>query len=194
MLGAIAPAGSSLIEIQKRNAGAAMGCVRIVDIRLLSKEDEMSYRRARMLGKLSLGIAVLAASLMTWAAPASAQFSVEWVQLGGNFRVAATRAGSPNSPLCVHGLSCSCPGSRNFCGQHRNGAEVSFWKDGCNRPPLTIQCVIRPTGTGPQGAGGGFASGRYEMKTSAFTAIVNLNVNGNTFSGTADWNSSGATP
>jgi hypothetical protein len=95
---------------------------------------------------------VVAAGLKTLAAPASAQFSVEWVQLGGNFRVAATRAGPPNSPLCVHGLSCACPGSRNFCGPHRNGAEVSFWKDGCNRPPLTIQCVIRPTGAAPRPA------------------------------------------
>ena len=108
----------------------------------------MSCRHVCMLAKLCLGIAVLAMGLAALAAPASAQFSVEWVQLGGNFRVAATRAGPPNSPLCVHGLSCACPGSRNFCGQHRNGAEVSFWKDGCNRPPMTIQCVIRPTGAG----------------------------------------------
>jgi hypothetical protein len=104
----------------------------------------MSNRVAYLSGKVAI-IAALAVCLTTFASPAFAQFSVEWVQLGGTFRVAATRAGPPNAPLCVHGLSCSCPGSRNYCGQHRNGAEVLFWKDGCNRPPMTIQCVIRQT-------------------------------------------------
>ena len=96
--------------------------------------------------KVAFAIALLAVFLMGLAQPAAAQSSVEWVQLGGSFRVQASRAGTPSSPLCVHGLSCSCPGSRNYCGQHRNGAEVLFWKDGCNRPPITIQCVIRTAG------------------------------------------------
>lgn len=98
---------------------------------------------------------MLTAALMAFASQASAQTSVEWVQLGGTFRVQATRAGTPSSPLCVHGLSCSCPGSRNYCGQHRNGAEVLFWKDGCNRPAITIQCVIKTAGAPTPGPGGG---------------------------------------
>ncbi len=105
----------------------------------------MSYHRVFVSRGSVVGLVALAACLMAFAAPARAQ-SVEWVQLGGTFRVQATRAGTPSSPLCVHGLSCSCPGSRNYCGQHRNGAEVLFWKDGCNRPPITIQCVVRTAG------------------------------------------------
>ncbi len=108
----------------------------------------MSYRHLFVSRGSVVGLAALVAALIAFASLAHAQTSVEWVQLGGTFRVQATRAGSPNSPLCVHGLSCSCPGSRNYCGQHRNGAEVLFWKDGCNRPPMTIQCVIR-TAAGP---------------------------------------------
>jgi hypothetical protein len=99
-----------------------------------------------MSGNACFGLAILVATLILFTSPVRAQSSVEWVQLGGTFRVQATRAGTPASPLCVHGLSCSCPGSRNYCGQHRNGAEVQFWKDGCNRPPITIQCVIRTAG------------------------------------------------
>jgi hypothetical protein len=107
---------------------------------------------------LALVAAIVTATLFAFHTPAFAQTSVEWVQLGGNFRVQATRAGTPSSPLCTHGLSCSCPGSRNYCGQHRNGAEVLFWKDGCNRPPITIQCVIRTAGApapGPSATGPG---------------------------------------
>lgn len=77
------------------------------------------------------------------ARPVSAQqFAVEWIQPGGNFRVAATRAGPPGAPMCVHGLNCNCPGQRNYCGNYRNGETALFWTNGCNRPPMTIQCVI----------------------------------------------------
>lgn len=80
------------------------------------------------------------------ARPAPApQFSVEWVQPGGNFRVAATRGGPPNAPLCVHALSCSCPGQGNYCGNFRNGETALFWDRGCNRRPMTIQCAVRPS-------------------------------------------------
>lgn len=89
---------------------------------------------------------VLAASLMAFASPSFAQTSVEWVQVGGPFRVKAVTAGTASNPLCVHGLSCTCPGAGSYCGQHRNGTEVEFWKDGCNRPAITIRCVVRTAG------------------------------------------------
>jgi hypothetical protein len=97
-----------------------------------------------------LGIALLVAALFASPPTAFAQTSVEWVQVGGPFRVKAATAGTASNPLCVHGLRCTCPGAGSYCGQHRNGAEVEFWKDGCNRPAITIKCVIRTAGPGPQ--------------------------------------------
>ena len=94
----------------------------------------------------AISAALVFAGMVAVAPSAQAQFSVEWHQRNGNFRVAATRAGTPNSPLCVHGLSCSCPGLGNFCGSHANGVTVQFWKDGCGRPPMTLTCVIQRTG------------------------------------------------
>ncbi len=69
----------------------------------------MSYRRLFVSRGAVVGLAALVAALIAFASLAHAQTSVEWVQLGGTFRVQATRAGPPNSPLCVHGLSCSVP-------------------------------------------------------------------------------------
>ncbi len=83
---------------------------------------------------------------MAFAPPAFAQTSVEWVQVGGPFRVKAATAGTASNPLCVHGLGCTCPGAGSYCGKHRNGTEVEFWKDGCNRPAITIKCVVRTAG------------------------------------------------
>ena len=94
----------------------------------------------------AISAALVFAGMVAVAPSAQAQFSVEWHQRNGNFRVAATRAGTPNSPLCVHGLWCSCPGLGNFCGSHANGVTVQFWKDGCGRPPMTLTCVIQRTG------------------------------------------------
>lgn len=95
---------------------------------------------------------LLAANLMAFASAAHAQTSVEWVRVGGPFRVKAVTAGTASNPLCVHGLKCTCPGAGSYCGQHRNGAEVEFWKDGCNRPAITIKCVVRTAASPRPGA------------------------------------------
>lgn len=100
---------------------------------------------------LAVVAAIVTATLFAFHTPAFAQTSVEWVQVGGPFRVKASTAGTASNPLCVHGLRCTCPGAGSYCGQHRNGTEVEFWKDGCNRPAITIKCVIRTAGAPPPG-------------------------------------------
>ena len=97
----------------------------------------------------SVVLAAVATVITSLAPAAQAQSSVEWHQINGSFRVQATRGGTPNAPLCVHGLSCNCPGQPNYCGAHSNGTKVLFWKDGCARPPMQIQCVVRTAGAPP---------------------------------------------
>jgi len=47
----------------------------------------------------AISAALVFAGMVAVAPSAQAQFSVEWHQRNSNFRVAATRAGTPNSPL-----------------------------------------------------------------------------------------------
>lgn len=128
-----------------------------------------------MKSALALVAATVTATLFAFAPPAFAQTSVEWVQVGGPFRVKAATAGTASNPLCVHGLRCTCPGAGSYCGQHRNGTEVEFWKDGCNRPAITIKCVVRTAGAptpGPVAGPGCPAPGKVRSDNSAQKATL----------------------
>lgn len=67
-------------------------------------------------------------------------YAIEWRQVGGGWR-----SGYYHTPLpqCVHGSEKAfC--IEDFRGKYKQGEITTFWVNGCERPPIKIQCTVLP--------------------------------------------------
>lgn len=89
-----------------------------------------------------LATGVAAASMML-AGTAMAQnkgYAIRWVQIGGTWKTGLYYSVSPQ---CVHGhKNANC--MEDFRGNYNHGEVTTFWLNGCQRPPVRIQCTVEP--------------------------------------------------
>ena len=100
-------------------------------------------------GLLRLAVAPLVAMVALLISDiAMAQYTIQWRQVGGPWQSARYNV---TTPQCVHG-STNAFCVEDFRGNYTNGQVTTYWVNGCNRPPIRIQCTVQP---GPgQPAGG----------------------------------------
>ncbi len=84
--------------------------------------------------------AVVVLTLPQAALAQSKGYAIEWRQVGGSWK-----SGYYHTPLpqCVHG-STNAFCVEDFRGNYRNGQITTFWVNGCQKPPIKIQCTVLP--------------------------------------------------
>lgn len=106
-------------------------------------------------------------------------YEVHWRQVDGAWLSQARRSTMPGCDYPAHD-ACGRPGG----GPFHAGATIPYNAFGCTRPPITVQCVVRSRPPQPVGA---LASGRWVLRTGTISAVLDINVAGNRFSGVSDW-------
>lgn len=126
------------------------------------------------------------------AGSARGDYETHWQQPGGKWRSQVTHT---TFASCAYPAATSC--GKPAKARYRAGATLAYNAFGCTRPPITVQCVVQKVGLGVPRAGDpsgkglpaiGFTSGRYVLKTSVYSAVVDLTFTGDRFRGVADWN------
>ncbi len=157
-----------------------------------------------MIGRGTVAASMLLAAMAT-AGPVQAQgagsgtasrlprgdYETHWRQSGGDWRSQVTRTTFAG---CAYPADTAC--GKPAKGRYRAGASVPYNAFGCTRPAITVQCVVQKAGLGMPDAtdardtrppATGFTSGRYVLKTSAYSAVVDLTFTGDRFRGVSDW-------
>lgn len=111
-------------------------------------------------GLLRLAVAPLVAMVaLLMSDIAMAQYTIQWRQVGGPWQSAKYNV---TTPQCVHG-STNAFCVEDFRGKYTNGQVTTYWVNGCNRPPIKIQCTVQ---TVPGRQAGPASSGAPKMSPS----------------------------
>ena len=70
----------------------------------------------------------------------SAPYQIFWRQVGGPW---STGPYPSQTPTCLHGNANAACNGQNFKGTYQPGQVTTFWLNGCQAPPLQIQCEVR---------------------------------------------------
>jgi hypothetical protein len=84
--------------------------------------------------------AALAGLTISFGSPAEAQYQVTWRQVGGPWSNGPYNA---KQPICTNNNARAACNGQSGKGAFRHGQVTLLWRDGCDRPPITMQCEAK---------------------------------------------------